>query len=796
MKWIFALLFSLSVFQSSFSQDNDQDGKLVSQAVYEKIYLHIDREVYAPGEDIWFKIYLVSGINHRLLDGYKNAYVQLVNDSGLVVFSRLILVYNGVANGDFRLPGRMAEGPYTVRAYTKYLKGFGEESLFHKRIWITNKRPAERVNDTITDSLAIDAGFYPEGGNLVVNASNNIAFKVMNSKGRGIDVSGLIVNDLGDTITPFRTRFMGMGKFSLMPEPGRKYFAIINGYPSYTNEFQDILSDGLVLTCKTEPAKVIIGVSRNYSQYRNEKVQLVASHKGTMLFEESFQMNSFSTEIEISKERFPMGISIITLKDASGLIQSERLVFIDVERPPLLTIQLSEQEYQSRSKVNLSMRAVLEPGDSLTGGVSVAVVNADYLEGEGYQGNIRSHLLLDSELKGPIESSAAYFVDDDQITSSEKLDLLMMVQGWRSYYWPEVISREPEDLAGWEDVGLQLEGRVKRLFRDKPIEDSQVILGPFSKGMIFKETTTNEDGQFRFDRLFLLDSSQVILQAKTPAGADRTEILVDKIYQPELFTNPSELESVVANTGIPASYFSENFSRMEAERRYAIESGTYWLEEVEVVTSEREAVLDLTEEAQRTYGTPQRRFEITEDDQAYMNIYDYLEGKVPGVMVDGNTISIRGGLPPTILLDGVVNDLVDIGTIPMGDISRIDLFYSGAQMAAFGSRGGDGIIAIYTKMGKIDTDFTRYVRGRTTMIIDGFQVPRKFYTPAYSWEDLDGSAPDYRPTLHWEPYAQFTDGACDLEFFTSDFRNNYLVIVEGISKMGEIINGIGSFRVK
>jgi len=793
-RYLFHLAFPLLVVFIPVLNVTGQNS-LVNYTVYEKVYLHIDREVYAPGEDIWFKVYLVSGINNRLLSGYKNVYVQLVNDSGLVVFHRLILVKNGVANGDFRLPARMQQGAYTVRAFTKYLKDFEEESLFHKRVWILHQRKKQlSIKNFNRDS--IDVGFYPDGGNLVLNASNQVAFKAIDSEGRGINVSGFIVNDLGDTITPFATEFLGMGRVSLMPQSGRTYYAILNGHPSFRKKFRNVQEYGLVLQVRNDPDKIILGLSRNFNHASEDTFVIYGSQKGTGLFETTVKVEKFFEEIELSKELFPLGISKLTVSDSNGLILAERLVFIDTGGPPVLDIVVSGEKYDARSKVDLEIRADLEAGDSLQGGLSVAVINRDYLDRDGYQSNIKSYLLLDSELKGPIESSASFFENSGRLSSAEKLDLLMMVHGWRSYYWPDVIENEPEDLAGWADVGLSIEGRVKRLFREKPIEDSKVILGPYSRGLMFEETTTNEDGEFSFDRLFLLDSSELILQAKTPSGTDRTEILIDHFYEPEIFTDPQRLNEVVSQTSVPGSYFGEHFSRLEAERKYAIESGSHWLEAVEIITQERESVLDLTEEAQRTYGTPQRRFTISEDDQTYLNIYDYLEGKVPGVMVDGNTISIRGGLTPTVMLDGVVNDLVDIGTIPMGDIDHIDLFYSGAQMAAFGYRGGDGIIAIYTKMGSIDTDFKRYIRGRTTRIVDGFQVPRIFYSPKYSWEDLDSKAPDYRATLHWEPYATFKDGACKLEFFTSDFRNKYLVIVEGISDNGVICSGTGEFTVE
>lgn len=771
------------------------DGALVSHVVYEKVYLHVDREAFAPREDIWFKVYLVSGINNQLISGYKNVYIHLVNDSGRVVHERLLLVHNGVADGDISIPYGIGDGQYTLQAFTKYQQNFGEESYYHKKIWIS--RSMRQQGQSGPGELEeIDVSFYPEGGNLVLNASNSIAFKAVNIKGRGIPVSGSIINDLGDTLTPFSTSFLGMGKFALMPEPGRAYVAVLDAYPDFSYAFGDIQQNGVTLQYRDGPAAVRFGVARNFNANSKEVFRLEASHKGTLLFSSLLELDSFYDEIEISKEKFPLGISKITLMDTGGRILAERLVFIRVDEPPAVRIEASQEAYNSRSKVELSFAYPDNETDSVPGGLSVAVINSDYLRHDGYDSDIRSYLLLDSELKGPVESPASYFRDTPGSSASEKLDLLMMVQGWRSYYWPEIIAMEPDSLQGWEDVGIDIRGYVKRLLRDNRVGDARVVLGPLAGGLSYLGTTTEEDGSFGFNRLFLRDSSMLVLQAETRSGGKMVEIIVEDLFIPERSADQDAIDAITLDPLVPSSYYSGNFSKQEAERKYAIESGTYWLEEVEIVTGERASVVDIEQEAERTYGIPQKRLEITEDDLSYLNIYDYLEGKLPGVLVQGNSISIRGGLSPTILLDDVVNNLVDIGTIPLGDIDHIDIFYSGGQTAAFGSQGADGIIAIYTKSGSINTEFNRYVRGRVSRTIDGFQVPRMFYSPKYYLDEEYDKVPDYRPTLFWEPYVLFLDGKAKVDFFTSDFRSRYIVIAEGISAKGRIITATADFEVK
>ena len=88
----------------------------------------------------------------------------------------------------------------------------------------------------------------------------------------------------------------------------------------------------------------------------------------------------------------------------------------------------------------------------------------------------------------------------------------------------------------------------------------------------------------------------------------------------------------------------------------------------------------------------------------YNNMYDYLRGRVPGVIVGpGNSITIRGinsinaSTEPLILVDGVeVNDLSNIN--PM-DVYSVNVLKD-ASSSIYGVRGGNGVILITTKGAK------------------------------------------------------------------------------------------------
>ena len=88
------------------------------------------------------------------------------------------------------------------------------------------------------------------------------------------------------------------------------------------------------------------------------------------------------------------------------------------------------------------------------------------------------------------------------------------------------------------------------------------------------------------------------------------------------------------------------------------------------------------------------------DAQTYSSIYDYLRGRVAGVMVTtDNRIIIRGigtnsdATDPLILVDGV--ETTDLSGINPVDVESVDVIKDGSS-SIYGMRGANGVIIIKT----------------------------------------------------------------------------------------------------
>ena len=122
-------------------------------------------------------------------------------------------------------------------------------------------------------------------------------------------------------------------------------------------------------------------------------------------------------------------------------------------------------------------------------------------------------------------------------------------------------------------------------------------------------------------------------------------------------------------------------------------------------TSDKSAASDPEEELlDAGYGTVKKRDNTNsisklkmKDGNSYTDIYDYIRGRVPGVVVNGKNITIRGvnsinsGTSPLILVDGIeVSDLSNISPSMVDSISVL----KDSSASIYGVRGANGVILI------------------------------------------------------------------------------------------------------
>lgn len=87
---------------------------------------------------------------------------------------------------------------------------------------------------------------------------------------------------------------------------------------------------------------------------------------------------------------------------------------------------------------------------------------------------------------------------------------------------------------------------------------------------------------------------------------------------------------------------------------------------------------------------------INDNQPVYRTIYEMIEGKCPGVTVEGDFISIRGAEEePLFVVDGTPH--TDIDWINPSDVKSITVLKDAGSTAIYGLEGANGVILIDLK---------------------------------------------------------------------------------------------------
>ncbi|MCH2045058.1 MAG: MG2 domain-containing protein [Saprospiraceae bacterium] len=106
----------------ALKQLTEQLDKYADEFKHEKVYLHIDRKFFKPGDDIWFKAYVRDAKTLLTSENSGLVYVELIAPNGNVEKKLTLHVKNGGAAGDFKLDEEAKGGRYKIKAYTQWQK--------------------------------------------------------------------------------------------------------------------------------------------------------------------------------------------------------------------------------------------------------------------------------------------------------------------------------------------------------------------------------------------------------------------------------------------------------------------------------------------------------------------------------------------------------------------------------------------------------------------------------------------------------------------------------------------------
>ncbi|MDX2443606.1 MAG: TonB-dependent receptor plug domain-containing protein, partial [Bacteroidales bacterium] len=702
---LFLFLFLLKQ-TGVFSQQTENWLESTDLINISKLYLHTDREFYFQGDSIWFKGYYLDGQTQHLVPGTFSMYVNLIDFKGQLVQKMVLPIIDGEAIGNLIILDSLKQGNYLLQAYTDFQKALGQDTFFHKILKISKLKSSSESTDiepTISEERIpeIDVRFLPEGGFLLAGQMNVLAYKAIDKSGRAISIKGEILNSEGKVVSSFASKYKGMDTIHFSPKPGESYKVRIEGFPNYENSINDIVKEGIKLEYRGDSGDSFLFQTRTNSKLLQGKSYYFAiMHRGRVIFYKEFIQNDQHFPIKVNRAALPGGINRFVLLDKDLKPISERLLFSINYEINDIKIEPDKDKYKTRRKVNLEIFDEEEIADDSFSSLSISVIDETAVGENGPELNILSWLLIDSELKGNIENPNDYFINEDNLSSESKLDFLMLTQGWSNYIYNSISKRIP--IQNIEEVeGISIKGRVNKLLSKKPVVNGDVFLNISQNNYFYSVgSITDEEGRFSFDSIFFADTAFAFMQARNSKGKLSTEIVLDSIFENNPRVSKIYLPVKRSFTDFPVQLYQQQYFNEQDLRDYLLKSGSILIEGVTIEGQKREN----DDGHYRIYTKPYNSLKVTERDVTYRNVADYLQGRVAGVVVVGNSIMIRGpgsfGGPstPLFLLDGTPMKESDIiMSIPMSDIDIVEVLKNPGETAIFGTDGGNGVISVFTK---------------------------------------------------------------------------------------------------
>ena len=756
---------------------------------FEKAYLHTDRDVYGQGEDIWFKAYVVNAQNNQPINYSHNLYIELINPEAKIVIREMIRLENGLGNGDFKLKDTIPPGHYSLRAYTNWMRNFGDNFVFEKPVTIlktvdihtmaaNNKSAANQKNKDATEIVNTSSNppvvrFYPEGGSLVQNISSLVAVKAEDANGRGMLVKGTVVSSSGDTISRFSCDSSGIGMFTLLPIAGQTYHAIVGEIGSL--DFPIVISDGLTLQIKQTDSVIHVVISQ--SSLTSNSVNLVVKHGGKTQLNKQLQLQSLQTAFKIPTTALPEGISVITVYNSQSKPECERLIYVHHPKytKNKISITTNKKNYQPKEQVKLNIQTL--PRTSL----SLAVVDAAAVPIQPE--NILSYLNLQSEVKGDIEQPDRYF-DSTNVNRFKQLDMLLLTQGWREFLWRRIedttlkINYEPEQ-------GIAITGKVRRVGTNKPLSGITINLhAPKAFGEKFFDAVTDSSGRFGIYGLNFYGYQYLYLNARnySPKSKGKSNsggwLQVDSLMKDILPIHQAKSSfDSISYTGNAVLKLNISPSRQ--------------LKEVNI-------------RAVKPYTIPpENRTVFMSEQKDYGNVLQYLLYTIPeahtgagdcGVILMDNNIR----KPGTISVGGSYADhspmerstcQSDFLQLPMSNVLKLTIYRWYDWLA------GDFYlrlrVSLVLRPGSLKVkDFF----DDTMADMVGYYKAREFYKPRFEKPDEI----DLRTnTIHWEPdITTDATGKATVSFYNTAQTGKVRVIVQGITNSGIPLATSAEYEVK
>ena len=810
----------------SYLQKAMNFNKVVPQ---EKVYLHFDNMGYFENETLWFKAYVTRTDNGHPSDLSKVLYVELLNPTGDVLQTLKYPIDSlGMSHGEMKLDTILGSGLYEVRAYTRYMTNWGTNAVFSRVIPVfkapkqegdysdltivpipyhqrlpNRREPMDTLYVKVVDdglythdlNKTISVNFYPEGGDLIVGKRCRVAMLAVDDNGNPHKGNGVVMNEKGDVLASVQTDTLGRGCFELVPDTGKLTFQMRNLKKSERGNVQyfslpqaktegctlclDAVSDQMLATLQCTD-----GICGNMLGY-------VLMHNGNIIRCDTIKAVPL-LEIEMDRQAMPEGVNQLTVFDSWGRIMAERLFFICPKPDKADSIQVVAKTERLKPCGKVEMELHTYPNAIL----SFSAIDAHTMT-NGKQGNMKTWMLLSSDVRGYIHNVDYYFEADDK-KHRRDADLLMLTQGWRRYDWRLMSERYTFRKAQPIEDQFYLNGKLREYRKRNPVSNVKLYVSLYNKQgqSLLGNAVTDSLGNYAFKMPFVDGEWKMFIYTTRDMkkGEKRKTYYVgiDRQFSPSpRYLTP--LETEILHPLKPNAFVRNPFAELDEEDEFI------------PITEKNHVLNNVTVKAKRRYFTNDDwRWKNEAYGKQYASLYYNADRELDNILDRGEPV-------PTIVgfIMGKLKTELDEYGYKTRDMDRqINYIYDNDEGREVGfldeaksiyivfneqmspSLGRWDIIQhpkhnIYVYIYSHRIFSSESNKGLRRTYFQGFNQASTFKTEDYN---VIPPMADFRRTIWWQPdITTDAQGKAKVEFFNNSTCEEMYISVEGMTSDGKIL---------
>lgn len=750
----------------------------------EKLYLQTDKPYYSAGEQIWLKGYVLNAITHVPFDITQYIYVELIESRGGLA-SRVRVKRDSLGfSGYMKLDPELKAGDYTLCAYTRWMTNKEDDGYFFtKNIKIVNpitaikeeedskkikRAKVESSSSTKAKVLDYDLQFFPEGGALLANTPQVVAFKALAEDGLSTSIKGTIFNANNEAVGEFASSHNGMGSIHMVSKAGEQYYARVESNDGLVKEFPLPTVENIGTSIKVTKAEDKF----LFQAYATDNTLLTNSYivvhsRGRIVAVTRGDVSAVNT---IYFDDLYDGVSVISLVGADNKTLSERVIFKRPIETAQLEIESNAENYASRKLANVRVKVNDSYGDPAIGGeFGVAVTDDSAVRFDESKGDITSYLLLNSEIKGYIEDPGLYFVGDAE-EDAKNLDLLMLTQAWRRFDLERILNGEMDHYDLPYEKWSNIRGNVKGFFGNKAKDPKVIVL--CSKLNVADVANIDKTNKFNLFGLDMPDSTTYILQAMGRKGGSMLTLNIFEEKFPDIKAGVFDRD--ITESYVPITFISQS------KDKFLYDGGmtNIDIEEISVTTHKREKN---SVSLFATKSTSREDLEMMPGQTLDNLIFTYI-----GMNITEEEVVYRSSSAPVrFIVNGVDTEYSSISMLVSDNIEQMEFYYGADASVFLDSEGGVFCITLredYELASSVEPTNIAYVNQL------GYQRAATFYQPKYDTPASQKNLPpDHRTTIYWNGKLKSDEsGYIDFSFYTADKATTYTITIEGVTAEGEI----------